>query len=696
MSKDPVFPRFFCISHWEIIMKQFIRLLLLSIVCVGSTLSVSAQNNVGIGTNSPNAAAILDLTATTQGLLLPRLNPASITSPLNGLVVFNSATNQFQVYTSGAWFNITTSATAGALTTGQGVTVNGSAIDWGAPNNSSAFFTSSRFLNMNGQDLTITGGVGSLISFQNTDGLSVSGISQLGGVTTASMSMSGASTFTSGTGMSTIQGPLAVTGATTFANGINGVNGNLSVLSRLYVTSNTYALGGLSVNSGANQYTLVGSRGSSGQYLQTNGAGTTSWQSLTPAGIGALTYGGTPTTTDQLIFETGAATLSSSANLTWNSINNILSATHVVVSGNMSATNATIGPAVSNYTLPTVRGSSGQYLQTNGAGTTSWQSLTPAGIGALTYGGTPTTTDQLIFETGAATLSSSANLTWNSSANILSATHVLVSGNMSATNATIGPAVSNYTLPTVRGSSGQYLQTNGAGTTSWQSFTPGASSSAFFGAVPAGSRQIVFEAGGTGTASLSSSANLTWNNTNNVLTTPNVVVTNTLAATAATIPTMNGTVTIGNGLTVSAGGASISGSTIIDGSLGGITGLTVASGGAQITAGGLTVVAGTTSTPNLAVGAGGPTISGIYRSTSLAFAFPANIAGWAQSLRTATLTNAALSGTVFVSPVNALPPGIVVAFARVSAINTIQIGLQSTTSGSVAVGTINFTVTVIQ
>jgi hypothetical protein len=238
----------------------------------------------------------------------------------------------------------------------------------------------------------------------------------------------------------------------------------------------------------------------------------------------------------------------------------------------------------------------------------------------------------------------------------------------------------------------------------------------------------VFEAGGTGTASLSSSASLTWNNTDNVLTAPNVVVNGTLAATSATIqnatvsgniaaisatiqnatvsgniaatsatiPTMNGTVTIGNGLTVSAGGASISGSTIINGSLGGITGLTVASGGAQITAGGLTVVSGTASTPNLAVGSGGQTIGGIYRSTSLAFAFPADIVGWAQSLQIATLTNAAVGGTVSVSPLNPLPAGIVVSFARVSAANTIQIGLQSTTSGSVAVGTINFTVTVIQ
>lgn len=54
-----------------------------------------AQNNVGIGTNTPNASAKLDITATDKGLLIPRVNltgtgdVATIASPATGLMVFN-------------------------------------------------------------------------------------------------------------------------------------------------------------------------------------------------------------------------------------------------------------------------------------------------------------------------------------------------------------------------------------------------------------------------------------------------------------------------------------------------------------------------------------------------------------------------------------------------------------------------------
>jgi hypothetical protein len=69
-------------------------LLLLSLFFTG--LTMNAQ--VGIGTNSPDASAKLDVTSTTKGFLPPRValtatNAASpITSPATGLLVFNTAT----------------------------------------------------------------------------------------------------------------------------------------------------------------------------------------------------------------------------------------------------------------------------------------------------------------------------------------------------------------------------------------------------------------------------------------------------------------------------------------------------------------------------------------------------------------------------------------------------------------------------
>ena len=55
-------------------------LTLLSIVFITN---VSAQNNVGIGTTTPNAKAVLELKATDKGFLAPRMN----TTQMNAIVV---------------------------------------------------------------------------------------------------------------------------------------------------------------------------------------------------------------------------------------------------------------------------------------------------------------------------------------------------------------------------------------------------------------------------------------------------------------------------------------------------------------------------------------------------------------------------------------------------------------------------------
>ena len=62
------------------------------------TFSLISQAQIGIGTTSPNASAQLDVTSSTKGFLPPRVsltatNAASpITSPANGLLVYNTAT----------------------------------------------------------------------------------------------------------------------------------------------------------------------------------------------------------------------------------------------------------------------------------------------------------------------------------------------------------------------------------------------------------------------------------------------------------------------------------------------------------------------------------------------------------------------------------------------------------------------------
>ncbi len=62
--------------------------------------------DVGIGTAAGAASAILDLTSTTKGLLPPRMTTTqrdAISSPADGLVIFNTTTDKLNVYDSSEW-----------------------------------------------------------------------------------------------------------------------------------------------------------------------------------------------------------------------------------------------------------------------------------------------------------------------------------------------------------------------------------------------------------------------------------------------------------------------------------------------------------------------------------------------------------------------------------------------------------------
>jgi hypothetical protein len=86
-------------------MKRFI--LLLSTIFLLS--SLYAQNNVGIGTNTPHASAQLEVSSTTRGLLSPRMTTAqrnAIASPAKGLLVYDMDLNSLFHYNGSAWVNL--------------------------------------------------------------------------------------------------------------------------------------------------------------------------------------------------------------------------------------------------------------------------------------------------------------------------------------------------------------------------------------------------------------------------------------------------------------------------------------------------------------------------------------------------------------------------------------------------------------
>jgi hypothetical protein len=65
--------------------------------------NVAKAQNVGIGTNIPNASAILDIQSTTKGILLPRhslVQMVNINNPANSLLLFNTFNNRLY-YNSG-------------------------------------------------------------------------------------------------------------------------------------------------------------------------------------------------------------------------------------------------------------------------------------------------------------------------------------------------------------------------------------------------------------------------------------------------------------------------------------------------------------------------------------------------------------------------------------------------------------------
>ncbi len=73
---------------------------------------------VGVGTNTPDASAALEVQSTTQGFLPPRMTEAernNITTPATGLMVYcnNCGTNgELQVYNGTTWTNLVGGATA--------------------------------------------------------------------------------------------------------------------------------------------------------------------------------------------------------------------------------------------------------------------------------------------------------------------------------------------------------------------------------------------------------------------------------------------------------------------------------------------------------------------------------------------------------------------------------------------------------
>jgi hypothetical protein len=84
--------------------KKFSYLLIALILAMAIVVPASAQ--FGIGTSNPDPSAALDIVSTDQGVLHPRLTTAqrdAISSPAEGLTIYNTTDKCLQVWDGAAW-----------------------------------------------------------------------------------------------------------------------------------------------------------------------------------------------------------------------------------------------------------------------------------------------------------------------------------------------------------------------------------------------------------------------------------------------------------------------------------------------------------------------------------------------------------------------------------------------------------------
>src|SRR4051812_4574616 len=83
--------------------------------------NIKAQDNVGIGTNTPDASAILELLSANKGLLVPRMNTVgmnAIVAPANSLLIYNTDSACYCYYKSTVWVSLCHSGSGGGGATG--------------------------------------------------------------------------------------------------------------------------------------------------------------------------------------------------------------------------------------------------------------------------------------------------------------------------------------------------------------------------------------------------------------------------------------------------------------------------------------------------------------------------------------------------------------------------------------------------
>ena len=376
---------------------------------------------VGIGTTTPNSSAILDLTSSSKGMLIPRLTLAqklSIISPATGLMIYQTdGTYGLCYYDGSSWITLITGGDSWKLT------------------GNSGSIAASNFIGTSDSVDLIT-------KTNNIERMRVLSGGNIGIGTT-----SPGSTLD-------IKGTLRLSGSTSGYVGLQPA-----------------------AAAGSTTYTLPSADGTGGQQLTTNGAGLLSWSNQTGTTTNTLslasnsltsTVNGVAATSNAVsgVSNTSAAnTLSTTVNgITGSTINIINSNATSLAGANLTTTVNGVASTALDLT-PAI--SSTAWSLTGNSGTTAGTNFTG-------------TTDVIDFVTKTNNIERMRVL---SGGNIGIGTTspgstVDIKGTLRLSGSTSGyvglqPAAAagstTYTLPSTDGTNGQVLKTNGSGVLSWTS-----------------------------------------------------------------------------------------------------------------------------------------------------------------------------------------------------------------------------------
>ncbi|WP_264522236.1 complement C1q domain-containing protein [Flavobacterium sp. N1994] len=330
-------------------MKLKIYITLLLLLVVGLT-----HAQVGIGTTSPNASSMLDITSTNSGLLIPRValtsvsDVTTIASPVTSLLVYNSgfSPNGYYYWNGTIWVQL--------------ATVNNT--NWSLTGNSGTSAATNFLGTTDDVDIVFK-------RFNTRAGFIGNPNTSTGNKNTSfgANSLNAAGTGIRNTAIGTNVMPSNTTGQ------LNVSIGDQSMFSNQGGSTNTViGVGALFSNTSGSENVAIGRQALTSANANANTALGFATLRQNASGINNVAIG------HQAAYnETGSNKLyiemSTGVNGVDSSVDNAL--IYGEFDNRIVRTNGTIqvgNPATTGYAFPTNRGTSGQVLQTNGAGVTSW------------------------------------------------------------------------------------------------------------------------------------------------------------------------------------------------------------------------------------------------------------------------------------------------------------------------------------